>query len=777
MTYLAITQGTADWLLGKPGVLESVHRSVRDAVALAALRQAEFVEGPFRLATTTAGKEIIHAFWNVDYLSGRGEELWGLIRLNGPCSIDDRPDIAQEVLERCVYVVNQRLQGLLLDGAFIHRAHANGSHTCLAGRGSVARQVSIGYFEMSAEASGATSHALVIVGPAYDFGSLAREAERAGGSLAALASAANALVGSGRRKQHAPSDVLPQLRAQLEPYSKVDSDSEYGNVEIKTQQLGIDQSQTYQALTLNYGDWIDPASPLRDLQRRILLSNAVERHPLRIIGPAGSGKTLLMQLLAIRQAVLGLERNRAPRILYIAHNEAMAEKVRLRFQVLAHGILKGEQILTCIHVSTLLSYGRRDLGLETAAVVYPDAEEAKAFQFDRVGDALTAALGQRSLTAAHHPIFSLASRGTQLYEILVRLVASEISISIKGHGLESDKRRYVQTERPLSRFHGLLSAAERELVFDAFQIYHREVFEELEVLDTDDVALSLLGRLRTPVWELRRKKLGFDYVFVDETQLFNENERRVLPYLSNGETEHVPIVLALDEAQDIHAQSTAGLATLGIPNVASESLDSVYRSTRDIVRLAFFVIQRTTDLFGPDFPDFTRADDVGTPSNHPLAAPPTLEREGDESKSLGRYVLRRVRELRRTNIRQIAVVCHVDAYWDTLVRELSSQDLPLQILTQRGAKLPVDEPLVILAKPSIIGGQEVDAVVLVGLEQGLTPPSIPDNDALAAAVEQQAYREIYLALTRARYRVVIVLSAGAAPSAILQEAAQAGLLQ
>lgn len=777
MTYLAITQGTADWLLSRPGVLETLHRSVHDAGALEALKQAEFVEGPFRLATTTAGKDTIAAFWNVDYLSGRGEELWGLIRLDGPCSIDGRPDIAQEVLERCVYVVNQRLQGLLLDGAYIHRAHANGAHTCLAGRGSVARHVSIGYFETSAEAAGATSHALVIVGPAYDFGSLAREAERAGGSLAALTSAANNLVGSGRRKQHAPSDVLPQLRKHLEPFSKVEADSEYGNVEIKTQQLGIDQSQAYQALTLNYGDWLDSASPLRDLQRRILLSNAIERHPLRIIGPAGSGKTLLMQLLAIRQALLGLERNRTPRILYIAHNEAMAEKVRLRFQVLVHGMSKGDQILDCIHVNTLLGYGRKDLGLETAAVVYPDAEEAKAFQFDRVGDALSAALGKRSLSPEDYPIFSLASRGSQLYEILVRLVASEVSISIKGHGLETDKKRYVQTERPLSRFHGLLSAAERELVFDAFQIYHREVFEELEVLDTDDVALSLLGRLRTPVWELRRKKLGFDYVFVDETQLFNENERRVLPYLSSGGTEHVPIVLALDEAQDIHAQSTAGLATLGIPNVASESLDSIYRSTRDIVRLAFFVIQRTTDLFGPDFPDFTRAEDVGTPSNHPLAAPPTLEQEGGESKNLGRYVLRRVRELRRSNIRQIAVICHVDAYWDTLVRELSNQDLPLQILTQRGAKLPVDQPLVVLAKPSIIGGQEVDAVVLVGLEQGLTPPSIPDNDALAAAVEQQAYREIYLALTRARYRVVIVLSAGAAPSAILQEAVHAGLLR
>ncbi|HEX9276445.1 MAG TPA: hypothetical protein VGA51_08630, partial [Casimicrobiaceae bacterium] len=66
--------------------------------------------------------------------------------------------------------------------------------------------------------------------------------------------------------------------------------------------------------------------------------------------------------------------------------------------------------------------------------------------------------------------------------------------------------------------------------------------------------------------------------------------------------------------------------------------------------------------------------------------------------------------------------------------------------------------------------------VLVGLEQGVVPPRIADNAALSAAIEQQALREMYLSITRARYRLSVIVSVGAAPTSILVEAERAGLL-
>jgi superfamily I DNA/RNA helicase len=270
--------------------------------------------------------------------------------------------------------------------------------------------------------------------------------------------------------------------------------------------------------------------------------------------------------------------------------------------------------------------------------------------------------------------------------------------------------------------------------------------------------------------------MGYDYVFVDETQLFNENERRVLPLLTKGNTAHVPIALALDEAQQLYGQSSAGLATIGIKDITSESLPSIHRSTRAIVKLAFFVVQRCTELFSADFPDFTKIADEMAPDSHPLAIPPRFEIVKSGATGLPAAIEQRVRSLRRT-IRQIAIICHSDQYWAPILAMLERSNLPLYVIERRGAKLPADQPIVVLTRPEHVGGQEFDAVILVGLEQGVVPPRVTGNDALAAAIEQQALREIYLAVTRARFQIFIMLPRRASPTPVLRDAAKSGLIE
>ena len=99
-------------------------------------------------------------------------------------------------------------------------------------------------------------------------------------------------------------------------------------------------------------------------------------------------------------------------------------------------------------------------------------------------------------------------------ELFVDLVVSEISTAMKGHGLVDNKNRYVDSERALSRFHGVLKQREREVVFEVFRGYHDEVFERNGLLDSDDVALSLLGRLRTPIWNSNARRLGSTFIFL-----------------------------------------------------------------------------------------------------------------------------------------------------------------------------------------------------------------------------------------------------------------------
>jgi superfamily I DNA/RNA helicase len=148
----------------------------------------------------------------------------------------------------------------------------------------------------------------------------------------------------------------------------------------------------------------------------------------------------------------------------------------------------------------------------------------------------------------------------------------------------------------------------------------------------------------------------------------------------------------------------------------------------------------------------------------------------EDAKSFGRFVVKTVQKLRAKNVRQIAVVCHGETYWDELHREFLASRLPLHILSQRGERVTPDQPLVILSRPAYIGGQEFDAVVLVGLEQGLVPPRIVDNDALAAAIEQQVLRDMYLSITRARTRLIVVINQDALPNSIVESAKSQSLI-
>jgi superfamily I DNA/RNA helicase len=774
MSYIAITQGTADWLLGKAGLLDALNDVfVRPDYELEMLKAGEVIEGPFRLAASSDGEVI--AVWNIDYLSGTGEEAWGFMKRDGEFGLLRDASLGRAALRRLYHVINLRLQGLFLDGTYMHRLWKNGAHTCTAGRGDLERW-NLGYVERNVSEGGVTRQSIICVGPAYDFNTISQVVVAEVENLDRLWGKANCLVSSTRKRQSTDHEVFSKLRHLVAPYIQTQVDNEYQQVQVVTGSRAVEQQFAHRTSGLTYLDWLANNSPLSEIQRRILMSDAITRHPLRIVGPGGSGKTLLMQLLALHCLELAKTQEQQVRVLYVVHNAAMAETVKQRFSILDSGDSPLRDDKRQIDICTLSEYGRRELDLEHASIIDTDAHVAKLFQLDRVTNSLGTTILEMPEIVAGSQMFSAARDSSEILSILAQLVMSEISTAIKGHGLEGDKKRYVQSERRLSRLHGLLNEEERELVYRVYEKYHFEVFEQYEVLDTDDIAISLLGRLRTPIWELKRRKLGYDYVFVDETQLFNENERRVLPLLATGSSRHVPIVLALDEAQDLYGQSTAGLAVLGIPDIANESLNSIYRSTKSIIRLAFFVIERSVDLFGPDFPDFTSIAASAEPDTHPLAAFPIIEVVGKGTQKLGKFVVKRIRELRKANIRQIAVICHSDQYWDSLDTELRLTDLPLHIMLERGEKVSPDRPLVVLTKPLYSGGQEFDAVILVGLEQGVVPPRIIDNDALSSAVEQQAIREMYLTITRSRYQLIVVLSKGASLTSILQDAEHAGLL-
>ncbi|ORT73182.1 UvrD-helicase domain-containing protein [Pseudomonas mosselii] len=767
--YLAITQGMAEWLVPKIGVIERIHNTLNEiANNPSIIAGTLFLEGPFRLAGTNDGSLL--CLWHSDYLSGTGDESLALIKLEGKMSLFAEPAISKESFERSIYLANQRLQGLLVEGAFMHRKHDNNIHTLLAGRGTEARQYSLGYYDIIKGAEDSSTRTLISAGPSDSFRAVVHTIKDEIPNLLPLEQQANALINDSKLEKAKPCDALEQLANSLKGYfEEVTKQDDFFDSQVNTSETSITNDEVYKTLNYTFRDWIKIDSPLTDAQRKLLTPEALDKSPLRVLGPGGSGKTLLMQLLAINKVINCKSRGDDCKILYIVHSEAMRAKVIQKFETLSND--HPELYADHITVTTLSEYCRKKLGLELESILDPDATDAKLYQLEQILKALTHEKAAYKKQISESSLLTTVYTNENLTDIFAKLVLAEISIAIKGHGYEQDRRRYVESERNLSRFHGILSRDERDFVFTLFEWYHREVFEQYGALDPDDIALSLFGSIKTPVWRLRRKKEGFDYIFVDEAQLFNENEKRLFSLLSNDTKPHIPIALALDEAQSFYGQSNAGLATLGIKDISNQSLDSIRRSTVEIAKLAFFVIQRSTNLFSSDFPDFTSIDSFHTPSKQRQFGKPSLEKEALDSPNFGRFILRRVREMRADNIRQIAIISHTETYWNQIESELSKSDLPFQILRERGEKIKSDQPVVVLSRPAQIGGQEFDAVIIVGLEKGAL--TVKENPALESAIEQQMIRETYLSITRARYKVIFAISKTSSENEILSDAISA----
>ena len=317
MTFFGITESTASWALGKPGLLNAFHDFLIDPASQPQLAGGrEFVEGPIRISFDSVQQT--YAVWNSEYLNGTGDDSWGFVDLSEGHGLRRERHVSREAFERSLYVVSQRLQGLLLDGAFIHRAWPNGAHTCLAGRGTEARHFSLGYIEHDVQDGGAVVHALLCTGPEHDLRGLQARTPRAGEALVPLVHAARRLYDPSRRTTPMSQGNLLELRRALVPFFHASPiQGELRDVAVQTAQTEISAADTYRTAGWTYQDWLNWNSPLSTAQRRVLTSDALDNHPVRITGPAGSGKTLLMQLLALRRIELAKARGVRKRILYL----------------------------------------------------------------------------------------------------------------------------------------------------------------------------------------------------------------------------------------------------------------------------------------------------------------------------------------------------------------------------------------------------------------------------------------------------------------------------
>lgn len=528
---------------------------------------------------------------------------------------------------------------------------------------------------------------------------------------------------------------------------------------------------------------------LTEDQKKFILSPLV--HPVRIDGPAGTGKTASLSLAAIHSMRQAASEDREHQAIFITHSEASRRSIATVLEAMGgEEFLSDQASIRRLRVETLQGYCssllRQDIS-ETE-FVDTDAYDAKQLQLMYVEEALRQVQDEfNSYVKFMSSDFRAYMEGEQ-DEFKVPLIQHEISVVIKGRAKENlDAYKKIP---PIPSALPVSSEGDKAFVWRVYERYREQLVAGGQ-FDTDDVVLSALSQLSTPIWRRRRARDGFDAIFVDETHLFNMNELSVFHHLTRSENSF-PIAFAVDRSQAIGDRGWADDIDVASLMPSSEERSSsttinvkgIFRCSPDIVNLAFSITSSGASLFTNFQDPMALAHSNMTFEEEKKAKRPYYFDYSTDAAMVDAAlsVAEEMRVSMGATKGDVAIVVFDESMFHELEKRSVEENRPVEILKHRGDPEAVRRARsagrFVLSLPDYVGGLEFDGVVLVGVDDGRVPPSPNSQHSQSKAyLTFAAHNKLYVAVTRARYQVAILGVRARGPSVILKSALDAGALE
>ena len=485
----------------------------------------------------------------------------------------------------------------------------------------------------------------------------------------------------------------------------------------------------------------------------------------RLEGAAGTGKTLTLVLRAIYLLKSHQIKDEEFHIIFVAHS--MATKLHLLSMIRTH--IPDENIFNRLHskqsitIITLQEWCTQYLGdrIGVSEVIDMDAQETKENQLFFLKELFEETYKKDfpSYKPKCSEAFISFLEKTDI-DIILELLQSEISISIKGRAKE-DIESYKALER-LECTMPISEIGDYNFVFLLFERY-QNVLSGLGYFDNDDISLSALGQLDTPIWRRRRKEEGFDAIIIDETHLFSYNELSLFHYLSR-DLSATKIIYAVDKTQAI---GDRGLTRKSIEDSLQITSDSenikyktVFRSSPDIINLAFSVLTSGANMFmnfeNPlDRINFSFVDSEEKKCQSPLYILKPTDDDLIESCFSIADNTAKVLGCAKNNI---LLICTTHELLNKLEKIAKKQHKPCEFLRRRGdmevVKSAEKNKRYVIGHIDNVGGLEFDGTIIIGVDKG----RVPTTDASERATYQSYawHNRMYVALTRAKYAVILL---------------------
>ncbi|MFC7706198.1 hypothetical protein ACFQXB_18615 [Plastorhodobacter daqingensis] len=280
--------------------------------------------------------------------------------------------------------------------------------------------------------------------------------------------------------------------------------------------------------------------------------------------------------------------------------------------------------------------------------------------------------------------------------------------------------------------------------------------------DTDDVVLTAIGQLDTPIWRRRRTRDGYDFIAIDEAHLFNINELHVY-YFFTRQIGEFPISFAIDRPQaagDRGWESDSSLSDTLTPDGKSESTvySTAFRSAPDILYFAGSILASGATMF-TNFDNRLLETQSGFTVDEKRRAQPVYFRLYSNDEEMISAAFDRAAEL---------AMLTSSRPWEILITTLSrdlaealktfaaERNKPVTYLDKRGDFLRVSQAKksghFVVGHADYVGGLEFNVVIIVGVDKGRVPNEGVSEDAGSRSFAKYvAHNRLYVAVSRAKF--------------------------
>ncbi len=499
-----------------------------------------------------------------------------------------------------------------------------------------------------------------------------------------------------------------------------------------------------------YEEWL----PLLSDNQRALLENDVDAS-IRIVGPAGSGKTLSLCMRALQVSRDAHVLGQGKRILVATHSWAMSERIDGVLTILNGGV--SPIGITVFPLLSLLELHAGHIGLKKTSVIGDDSTDGRVKSFEIIAETLN------KLDKAKHPgvsewiqsALNSAHDGRQMLDLTLNLY-EEITGVLSASGVAPDDQDSIEKYLDAPREDWMppfVSVADRGYVIAVYKSFIQNLIDRASIT-TDQFILDSIRRLETFTWRMRKETEGYDYIFIDELQLFDPQERTSLELLGRSKR-GVPFVTAEDPAQGVFSSLNSRRAN--VDNVPVY-LEVVHRFNEQIFDFITFIYQQ----FPLNALSLRIHDTRGTGR-----APPTIFTLPTDDQAIAKTAeLVESIQASSTTDERVCVVTLGDVDRD-ISQRLESRKLKVTRLESFDdvERLAYSKRSVVVAPWQFIGGTQFTHVVV--LSSGLLKP----NSQFGRLREMVS---VYLSCSRATESLNIICS-GYIPS-VISSAADEGLI-